>query len=278
MTASMVSSGVVETRELFDLSGRTALVTGGGRGIGRHMAIGLAEAGAEVIVVSRKLDACQEVAAEIEKAGGRALALRCDVSDSGEIDSLVASLSTDAPRIDVLVNNAAMVWAAPTLEYPLEGWDRVFDLNVRGLFYLSQQIGRRMAEAGGGSIIHVASISAWRGAPDSEQPVVAYNASKGAVLALTIDMAVKLAEHGVRVNAIAPGPFLTDMMNHIRHDEERLRSYVQGLPLQRAGQQDDIKGVVVFLASEASRFITGQTIVVDGGLMAIGPPQGPRPR
>ncbi len=273
----MVSSGSVQTRELFDLSGRTALVTGGGRGMGRHMAIGLAEAGAEVIVVSRKLDACQEVADEIQKAGGRAVALSADLSESAEIDSLVARLSTEAPRIDVLVNNAARAWAAPTLEYPLEAWDRVFDLNVRGLFYLSQQIGRRMAEAGSGSIIQIASISAWRGAPDSEQPVVAYNASKGAVVALTIDMAVKLAEHGVRVNAIAPGPFLTDMMNHIRHDEERLRRYEQSLPLARAGLEDDIKGVAVFLASEASRFITGQTIVVDGGLTAVGPPQGPQP-
>jgi gluconate 5-dehydrogenase len=267
----------VQTRELFDLSGRTALVTGGGRGMGRHMAIGLAEAGAEVIVVSRKLDACQNVADEIQKAGGRAVALSADLSESAEIDSLVARLSTELPRVDVLVNNAARVWAAPTLEYPLEAWDRVFDLNVRGLFYLSQQIGRRMAEAGGGSIIQVASISAWRGAPDSEQPVIAYNASKGAVVALTIDMAVKLAEHGVRVNAIAPGPFLTDMMNHIRHDEERLRRYEQSLPLARSGMEDDIKGVVVFLASEASRFITGQTIVVDGGLTAVGPPQGPQP-
>ena len=132
-----------------------------------------------------------------------------------------------------------------------------------------------MADRGSGSIIQIASISVWRGAPDSEQPVIAYNASKGAVVALTVDMAVKLAPHGIRVNAIAPGPFLTDMMNHIRHAEERLRSYEPSLPLRRAGQQDDIKGVVVFLASEASRFITGQTIVVDGGLTAVGPPQEP---
>jgi gluconate 5-dehydrogenase len=271
----MVSSSSVLTRELFDLSGRTALVTGGGRGIGRHMAIGLAEAGAEVIAVSRKLDSCESVANEIGNAGGRCLAMQADLSRSEEIDALVLRLEAEAPRVDVLVNSAARVWSAPTLEYPLAGWDRVFDLNVRGLFYLSQQIGRRMAAAGSGSIIHIASISAWRGAPDSEQPVIAYNASKGAVVSLTIDMAVKLAEHGVRVNAIAPGPFLTDMMNHIRHDEERLERYEQSLPLGRTGAADDIKGVVVFLASEASRFITGQTLVVDGGLTAVGPSQPP---
>lgn len=256
---------------LFDLSGRTALVTGGGRGIGRHIAIGLAEAGANVCVVSRKRDACESVAAEIAKTGVSARAFQADLSSPEAIDTLVR----DVGSVDVLVNNAAMVWAAPTLDYPLEGWDRVFDLNVKGLFYLSQQFGRGMAEARGGSIIQIASISAWRGATDEEQPVIAYNASKGAVVSLTIDLAVKLAPRGIRVNAIAPGPFLTDMMNHIRHDAERLREYEKLLPLGRSGQEDDIKGVAVFLASDASQFITGQTIVVDGGLMCVGPPQGP---
>lgn len=269
----MVSSRAVRVSELFDLTGRTALVTGGGRGLGRHLAIGLAEAGAEVTVVSRKIDACEAVADEITKAGGKARAAATDLSDTNAIDELVQAVGA----VDVLVNNAARVWAAPTLEYPLSGWDRVFELNVRALFYLSQQFARGMVEAGSGSIIQIASISVWRGAPDEEQDVIAYNASKGAVVSLTTDLAVKLAPHGVRVNGIAPGPFLTDMMNHIRHDEERLRSYERTLPLGRSGEQDDIKGVVVFLASEASRFMTGQTIIVDGGLMAVGPQQGPKP-
>jgi gluconate 5-dehydrogenase len=258
----------VQVAKLFDLTGRRALVTGGGRGIGRHIAIGLAEAGAEVAVVSRKLDACEAVANEVEQSGGHARAFQTDCSSPDAIDALVEAVGP----VDVLVNNAARVWAAPTLEYPLDGWDRVFDLNVRGLFYLSQQFGRHMVSAGRGSIIQIASISAFRGAPDEEQAVIAYNASKGAVVALTTDLAVKLAPH-VRVNAIAPGPFLTDMMNHIRHDEQRLRDYEATLPLARSGQEDDIKGVAVFLASDASRFITGQTIAVDGGLMAVGPPQ-----
>ena len=258
----------MNTRELFDLSGRRALVTGGGRGIGRHIAVGLAEAGAQVAVASRKREACEAVAEEIRSAGGRADAFEADCSDPGSIDALVAAVGD----VDVLVNNAARVWAAPTLDYPLHGWDKVFDLNVRGLFYLSQQVGKGMMAAGRGSIVQIASISAWRGAPDEEQAVIAYNASKGAVVAMTIDLAVKLAPK-VRVNAIAPGPFLTDMMNHIRHDEERLRGYEASLPLQRSGREDDIKGVAVFLASEASRFVTGQTLAVDGGLMAVGPPQ-----
>lgn len=267
----MVTSPPVQVSQLFDLSGRTALVTGGGRGLGRHMAIGLAEAGADVCVVSRKLDACEATAHEVEKRGVRGRAFEANLSSPEAIDSLVE----DAGDVDILVNNAAMVWAAPTLDYPLSGWDRVFDLNVKGLFYLSQQFGRGMVDRGAGSIIQIASISAWRGATDDEQPVIAYNASKGAVVSLTCDMAVKLAPHGVRVNAIAPGPFLTDMMNHIRDDEQRLAAYESLLPLGRSGREDDIKGVVVFLASEASRFITGQTVVVDGGLMCVGPPQGP---
>jgi NAD(P)-dependent dehydrogenase (short-subunit alcohol dehydrogenase family) len=267
----------VKTPELFDLSGKTALVTGGSRGIGRHIARGLAEAGADVIVVGRKLDVCRATAEEIgTDTGRRVVALAADLAQPEQIDELLARISTEVGPLDVLVSNAAMVWAAPTLEYPLAGWDRVFDLNVRGLFYLSQQVARGMVDAGrtGGSIVHIASISAWRGAPDAEQDVIAYNASKGAVVALTTDLGVKLAEHGIRVNAIAPGPFLTGMMNHIRHDEQRLERYESTLPLGRAGTADDIKGVAVFLASDASRFMTGQTIVVDGGLMAVGPSQG----
>jgi NAD(P)-dependent dehydrogenase (short-subunit alcohol dehydrogenase family) len=264
----------VQVSQLFDLSGKTALVTGGGRGLGRYLALGLAEAGADVCVVSRKLDACQAVASEVEQAGVRGLAFQADLSQPAAIDALVQDVTQQAGDVDILVNNAARVWAAPSLDYPLSGWDRVFDLNVKGLFYLSQHFGRAMVERGAGSIIQIASISAWRGAGDDEQPVIAYNASKGAVVALTTDLAVKLAPHGVRVNAIAPGPFRTDMMNHIRHDAQRLAQYESLLPLGRSGQEDDIKGVVVFLASEASRFITGQTLVVDGGLMCVGPPQG----
>ncbi len=201
----------MQVSQLFDLSGRTALVTGGGRGIGRHLAIGLAEAGADVCVVSRSLDACEATAHEVEKAGVRGRAFQADLSNPEAIDGLVEEVTRQTGYVDVLVNNAAMVWAASTLDYPLSAWDRVFDLNVKGLFYLSQHFGKGMVARGAGSIIQIASISAWRGASDDEQPVIAYNASKGAVVSLTIDMAVKLAPHGVRVNAIAPGPFLTDM-------------------------------------------------------------------
>jgi len=261
----------VRVQALFDLSGKTALVTGGGRGIGRHLAIGLAEAGADVFLASRKPGPCEETAAHIRQhTGRRAVVVEADVSKPDQVEVLVETVLAQTPRLDILVNNAGTTWAAPTLEYPLAGWDRVFDLNVRGLFLLSQSVARHMRDRGGGSIIHIGSISAFRGAREEAQPVVAYHASKGAVLTLTKDLAVKLAPHRIRVNAIAPGPFLTDMMNHIRHDPAKLHAFEAEIPLGRCGGEDDIKGAVVFLASDAAAFVSGHTLVVDGGVSALG--------
>ncbi|MCZ6463404.1 MAG: glucose 1-dehydrogenase [Proteobacteria bacterium] len=265
----------MHVRELFDLTGKVALVTGGGRGIGRHIAVGLAEAGADVAVASRKVANCREVAAELEKLGRRSLALAADLSQPEAVEALVEAVLAEFSRIDILVNNAGTTWAAPILEYPLDGWDRVFDLNVRGLWLLSQRVARHMAEHGGGSIVHVSSVATAHAAVDEEQPVVAYNASKGAVDALTVDMAVKLAPKGIRVNAIAPGPFATDMMNHIRHDPEAMRRFESNIPAGRPGGEDDIKGAAVFLASDAAAYVTGQVLNVDGGSMCVYP-QSPR--
>jgi NAD(P)-dependent dehydrogenase (short-subunit alcohol dehydrogenase family) len=152
----------------------------------------------------------------------------------------------------------------------MQAWDRVFGVNVRALWQLSQRVARHMREAGGGVILHVTSISAWRGSEESAEPAIAYGASKGAVEALTRDMAVKLAPHNVRVNAIAPGPFDTDMMDYVRRDPARLRDFYRQVPMRRAGLADDIKGVGVFLASDAAAFVTGTTLVVDGGTLASG--------
>jgi gluconate 5-dehydrogenase len=259
----------MRVQELFDLSGRTALVTGGGRGIGRHLALGLAEAGADVFVASRKLASCEATATAVRGLGRRAWAFACDVAQPDQIERLVEHVLRETPRLDVLVNDAGVVWGAPTLEYPIEGWDKVFAVNVRGLWLLSQRVARHMKDAGGGSIIHVSSISGMQGAWEADQPNIAYNASKGAVLTLTKDMAVKLAPYHIRVNSIAPGPFLTDMMRHLRVDEETLRRFHAGVPLGRSGGEDDIKGAVVFLASDAAAFVTGHTLVVDGGMRAL---------
>lgn len=261
----------MKTPDLFDLSGKTALVTGGGRGLGRGIALGLAEAGADVFIASRKLDNLEDAAAEIAATGRRATPVQCDITEQTEVDGLVDRVLADAGRLDILVNNAGMVWAAPTLDYPMDGWDRVFDLNVRALWMLSQRVARHMKDAGGGTIIHVTSVSAFHGSREEKQPVIAYNASKGAVVTLTRDMAVKLAGHGIRVNAIAPGSFLTDMMNYVRHDGDALRRFSSVIPLARCGEASDIKGVAVFLASDAAAYMTGHTLVVDGGITAVDP-------
>jgi gluconate 5-dehydrogenase len=250
----------METRDLFDLAGRTALVTGGGRGIGLDIALGLAEAGADVVVASRKLENCEAAAEQIRKIGRRATALAVDMSNGEDIDRFVAELDAQALPIDILVNNAGVTWGAPVLEYPMSGWDRVYNVNVRGLWQLSQQVARRMKEAGGGVIINVTSVGGYRGAPDYAQPAIAYNSSKGAVITLTKDMAVKLAPFGIRVNAIAPGPFLTDMMNHVKENEAALAVMTRAVPLARTGTRDDMKGVAVFLASPASAYVTGHVV------------------
>jgi len=176
------------------------------------------------------------------------------------------SPTKSAPPDPLPPSSSTTPWAAPTLDYPVDAWDRVFALNVRGLFFLTRSIARGMKTKGGGSIINVTSVSATRAGSEEEQPVVAYGASKGAVAALTTDLAIKLAPHRIRVNAIAPGPFDTDMMNHIRADPARQAEHDAQVPLLRTGRDEDIKGAVVFLASEAAAYVTGHTLVVDGGI------------
>lgn len=250
---------------LFDLHGRTALVTGGGRGLGRHIALGLAEAGADVIVASRKLATCQQTLRLVEACGRRGFAFEVDLAREEQVEVLAERAIAAAGRLHILVNNAGLIWGAPTLEYPLAGWDRVFAVNVRALWQLSQRVARHMRDQGGGSILHISSISGFRGSLEEKEPAIAYSAAKGAVNTLTRDMAVKLAPHGIRVNAIAPGAFDTDMMDYVRGDEGRLRAFLEQIPQRRAGGEDDIKGAAVFLASDAAAYVTGHVLVVDGG-------------
>ncbi len=257
----------MHVRELFDLSGKTALVTGGGRGIGRHLSLGLAEAGARVLIASRKLANCEALAREIERRGGEAAAFEADLGSEQEVGALADWAFREAGSLGVLVNNAGAIWGAPTLEFPIDAWDKVFSVNVRGLWLLSQRVARHMKEQGGGAIVNVTSISAFRGAAEEEEPDIAYPPSKAAVQALTRELAVKLAPHAIRVNALAPGPFYTDMMNHVQHDPEALARFERQIPLRRSGEEDDIKGAIVFLASDAAAFVTGATLVVDGGTL-----------
>jgi len=173
-------------------------------------------------------------------------------------------------RIDILVNNAGATWGAPTLDFPLEKWDQVFNVNVRGVWVLTQKVARIMKEQGGGNIINISSVMAFRGSLEEAHPAVPYNSTKAAINLLTMNLAVKLAPYKIRVNAIAPGFFHTDMMAYIDKPEFKpIRdAIVNEIPLRRVGEIDDMKGVAVFLASDASQFITGHVMVVDGGQIA----------
>ncbi len=249
--------------ELFDLTGRVAIVTGGGSGIGRQMAEGLAEMGADVVLCARHLDRCQQAADELARHGVRTLALRCDVRDAHEIESVVERTIADFGRIDVLVNNSGTVWGAWPEDTPLEGWQKVVDVNLTGVFLFSQAVGRTMIARRGGKIVNIASVAALTGAPPEIINSVAYNATKGGVISFTRDLACKWARHGICVNAIAPGWFPSDMANVVL---DRLgESLHDRIPLRRFGGPDDLKGAIVYLASAASDYVTGQTIVVDGG-------------
>jgi gluconate 5-dehydrogenase len=251
---------------LFDLSGRTAIVTGGGKGIGRQMAEGLAEAGADIVVCARQADRCEQAAAELEQFGVRALGLGCDVRNPEQVAAVVARTASDFGGVDILVNNAGVVWGATPEDMPLEGWQKVVDVNLTGVFLFSQAAGRAMIEQGGGSIVNIASVAGLHGAPPEIVNTVAYHATKGGVIAFTRDLAWKWASHGIRVNAIAPGWFPSDMANFVleRSSDELLRR----VPLGRFGGPEDLKGPVVFLASAAAAYVTGHTLVVDGGQSA----------
>jgi len=256
----------VNVRELFDLSGRVAIVTGGGAGIGRQLAEALAELGADIVLCARRPERCEQAAAELSQLGVRALGLRCDVSDKTEVDALVERTLDELGRLDIVVNNAGTSWGAPAVEHPLEAWQKVISVNLTGVFLVSQAAGRAMIERGGGKIVNIASTAAFGGLPSELMDAVAYNASKGGVVAFTRDLAVKWARHGIAVNAIAPGWFPTEMSRALL--EQRAAGLLAEIPLGRFGGADDLKGAIAFLASAASDFVTGQVLVVDGGQTA----------
>jgi NAD(P)-dependent dehydrogenase (short-subunit alcohol dehydrogenase family) len=257
----------MRVQDLFDLSGKTAIVTGGGSGIGKQMAGALAELGANLVLCARKVERCEEAAAGFSDLGVRALALRCDVRSPEDVRAVVERTVSELGSVDVLVNNAGTSWGAPAEDTPLEGWQKVVDVNLTGVFLCSQAAGRAMIERGeGGSIVNIASVAGLRGSPPGAMDAIAYHATKGGVISFTRDLAHKWAQYGIRVNAIAPGWFPSDMSKVLleRHGNEFLR----GIPLDRFGGADDLKGAIAFLASRASAYVTGHTLVVDGGQSA----------
>ena len=256
----------MHVRDLFDLSGKTAIVTGGGSGLGYQMAEALAEAGADLVLCARKAERCEEAASALGGLGGRAVGMGCDVRSADDVEAVVARTLETFGRIDILVNNSGTSWGASPEDVPLAGWQKVIDVNLTGVVLFSQAVGRVMIEQGSGKIVNVSSVAAFRGAEPEAMNAIAYNASKGGVTAFTVDLAVKWARHGILVNAIAPGWFPTDMSEEVLEQSGHL--LLGRTPLRRFGTTDDLKGAVVFLASAASDFVTGHTLVVDGGLLA----------
>ncbi|WP_298008491.1 SDR family oxidoreductase [uncultured Aquabacterium sp.] len=255
-------------QQLFDLRGRTALITGGSRGLGLQMAFALGEAGARVLVSSRKAADLEEAVAALQQAGIDAQWVAADAGQPEDIARLADEAMARLGQIDILVNNAGATWGAPAESHPLEAWDKVMNLNVRGYFLLSQAVAQRsMIPRQQGRIINVASIAGLGGNPAFMQ-TIAYNSSKGAVVNFTRALAGEWGRHGIRVNALAPGFFPSKMtagfLGAVGEDK-----IAEGAPLRRVGDDEDLKGATVLLASDAGKHITGQILAVDGGVSAI---------
>jgi len=255
----------MHTRQLFDLSGRVAIVTGGSIGLGRQMAQGLAEMGANVVLCARKKERCEAAAEEVRSLGVKSMAFGCDVKDPASVMDVVDSTVAEFGRIDVLINNAGTSWGAPVEDMRLEHWNKVLETNLTGTFLFSQAAGKVMIGQRKGKIINIASVAGIHGAPPELQ-AIGYHASKGGVIAFTKDLACKWGVHNIQVNAIAPGWFPTNMSQVVI---ERNRGYfLQQIPVHRFGGDDDLKGAAVYLASSASDYVTGNVLVVDGGQTA----------
>ena len=247
---------------LFDLKGRTALITGSSRGIGRAIAERMAEAGARVVVSSRKLDACEEVVAGIRKAGGEAVAIPCNISNKPELETLVTRSREAFGRIDILVCNAAVnPHFGPTQEIPDSAFQKVIDCNIRSNHWLCQLTIPEMAERGDGVVLIVSSIGGLKGST----MLGTYGLSKAADMALARNLAAEWGPRNVRVNCIAPGLVRTDFARALWENPQIYEQTVQRYPLRRIGEPDEIAGAAIFLAARAGNFITGQTLVVDGG-------------
>jgi NAD(P)-dependent dehydrogenase (short-subunit alcohol dehydrogenase family) len=250
---------------IFDLSSRVAVVTGGSVGLGRQMAEGLAEMGAHLVLCARKKERCQLTAEELQKKGVQTLALACDVKDPSSIRAVADTALKQFGRIDILVNNAGTSWGAPAEDMTLEQWNKVIETNLTGTFLFSQAVGKIMISQRRGKIINIASVAGLRGSPPRFS-AIGYSASKAGIIMFTKDLACKWGMHNIQVNAIAPGWFPTDMSEKVI--ERNKESLLATIPLGRFGGSQDLKGAAIFLASDASDFVTGHTLVVDGGQSA----------
>ena len=255
-------------QQLFDLKGKTALVTGGSRGLGLQMAHALGEAGARIMLSSRKADDLEQAAAELQAAGIDARWIAADCSQEADTRRLADETLQRMGAIDILVNNAGASWGAPADEHPVAAWDKVMNLNVRGYFILSQQVARGwMIPQRRGRIVNVASIAGLNGNPPGMK-TIAYNTSKTAVIGFTRTLAAEWGHHGITVNAICPGFFRTKMAEVLidQLGEDKMKA---GVPLGRLGDDEDLKGITLLYASDAGKHITGQWLAVDGGVSVV---------
>lgn len=262
---AMSSEPVYSPARVGDLTGKTALVTGGTRGIGRGIARALGAAGATIIVTGRSVDAASEIVAEIIAAGGKGGALAADLLDDDAVDQLIPRAIEHFGPLDILVNNAGIDADAPALGYDLTDWRRVLRFNLEVPFRLCLNAAEHFIEGGrGGSIINIASVLAFTAIPEG----IAYVAAKHGLVGMTKNMAIEWGKHGVRVNAVAPGLIQTDMTSYLWNSDAGPAYVASRIPVGRIGQPRDIGGAVVFLASDAADFIHGETIAVDGGFLA----------
>jgi gluconate 5-dehydrogenase len=257
----------MSVKDLFDLSDTVALVTGGSRGLGLEMATGLGEAGAAVGITARREQWLSSAEAALIGMGIDCVAAACDVTQPAQVDAAVATVVERFGRLDILVNNAGVSWGEPIETMPIEKWRAVLETNVTGCFLMARAAAAAMMRGGhGGAIVNIASIAGLVGTPSGVLDAAGYSASKGAVISLTRDLAVKWARHGIRVNAIAPGFFETRMTTGVL---ERGRSAIErSTPMGRIGRPGELQGAALFLASRASSYVTGQVLVVDGGATA----------
>lgn len=254
------------TTDIFDISGRLALVTGSSRGLGRSLALALAEAGARVVLHGRDREALRDAADQLEGAtGARPATVGFDVTDAAAVEDAIAALAAEHGVPDILVNNAGVQRRAPFTEFPVDDWDTVIAANLSSVFYVSRFVTPAMAERGSGKVINVGSVQSKL----ARQTIAPYSASKGGVALLTQGMAADLARFGIQVNAISPGYFATEMNRALVEDEAFSSWLVNRTPAQRWGDFRELWGTLLYLASDASSFVSGQNIFVDGGMTAV---------
>ncbi len=249
-----------------DFSDKVVLITGAGRGIGKALALAFAQAGARVAVNDINPETCAQTAAEIAASGGQALACHADVANKLAVQAMLIDLEDQWGRVDILINNAGVEPHQPILKLDEWDWDRTLNVNLKGAFICSQSAGRMMQQQGGGVIVNIASIA---GRAAGLRDRSAYVASKTGLIGFTKECAREFAAYNIRVNAVCPGVIITEMTAHLRQNEAQLKKWLEDIPLGRLGDPEDITGLVLFLCSDAARYITGQAINVDGGKVML---------